>query len=90
LKRLIMPTQQYLVGRKRRSRRILPPMPDATLKRLIMPTQHCPVGRIRRLRRIRHKNTRTLLRLPYREAVFLPSFLYWFSYCRFCDRYLDI
>ncbi|WP_205712860.1 hypothetical protein, partial [Escherichia sp. E14V5] len=79
------------VGRKRRSRRIRqPPMPDATLKRLIMPTQHYLVGRKRRSRRIRHKNTRTLLRLPYREAVFLPSFLYWFSYCRFCDRYLDI
>ncbi|EEY7907304.1 TPA: hypothetical protein GGA44_07315 [Escherichia coli] len=41
-------------------------MPDATLKRLIMPTQRCHVC----LHCIRHKITRTLLRLPYREAVF--------------------
>ncbi|TJQ49719.1 hypothetical protein C9Z62_07240 [Escherichia coli] len=35
-------------------------MPDAALTRLIMPTQRCHVC----LRRIRHKNTRTSLRLP--------------------------
>ncbi|EGO7939100.1 hypothetical protein FFW82_16240 [Escherichia coli] len=50
-------------------------MPDATLKRLIMPTQRCHVCRIRRLRCIRHKNTRTSLRLPPGGRFFFPVIL---------------
>ena len=38
----------------------------------LITVEYCSVCRIRCLHRIRHKNTRTLLRLPYREAVFLP------------------
>ncbi|EEY7873940.1 hypothetical protein D9G87_02635 [Escherichia coli] len=45
-------------------------MPDATLTRLIMPTQRCHVC----LRRIRHKNTRTSLRLPPGGRFFCLSF----------------